>query len=117
ERVLSWLVATAVFVLANLFIWSWLFNALTRARAELVTRKAALAEQGMYIRERDLWIKRAQWIRDHQPALKNPAEASTLLEQLKQLGEKYNIRIQNPLIGGGGTSPYHQTVVTTLQTK
>ena len=99
ERVLSWLVVGTLFLLVNLFILSWLFGALGRARGELVTRKAVLAEQAVYIKERDLWMKRAQWIREHQPTLKNPAEASLLLDQLKQMAGKYNVLIENPAIG------------------
>jgi hypothetical protein len=117
ERVLSCVVAGTMFVLVNLFILSWLFGALGRARAELAARKAVLAEQAVYIKERDLWMKRAQWIREHQPTLKNPAEASLLLDQLKQVAGKYNVLIENPAIGAGETTPYHQTVFASIETK
>ena len=101
ERVLSWIIAGAIFVLLNLLILSWMFGALGRARAELAARKSALAEQALYIKERDLWTKRDEWIRKHQPTLKNPAEASALLDQLKQVAGKYNVLIENPAIGSG----------------
>jgi hypothetical protein len=117
ERVLSWVVAGTVFVLLNLFILSWLFGALRHARTELAARKAVLAEQAVYIKERDLWTKRDQWIREHQPTLKNPAEATVLLDQLKQVAAKYNILIENPAIGAGETTPYHQTVFASIETK
>ncbi len=117
ERLLSWIVAGAVIVLVNLVILTWLFGALGRARIELAARKAALAEQAVYVKERDLWTKRDEWLREHQPTLKNPAEASVLLDQLKQVAGKYNVLIQNPAIGSGETTPNHQTVFASIETK
>ncbi len=110
ERVLAWIVGGTAIVLLNLVILSWLFSALGRARTELAARKTARAEQAIYVKEQDLWIKRDQWIQQHQPMLKNPAEASVLLDQLKQGAAKNNVLIQNPAIGSGETTPNHQTM-------
>ena len=117
ERVLSWIVAVSLFVVVNLLILSSMFGALGRARTELATRKATLAEQALYMKERDLWIERDEWIRQHQPTLKNPAEASALLDQLKEVAGKHNVLIENPAIGSGETTPYHQAVFASIETK
>ena len=117
ERILSWIVAGALIVLLNLVIWNWLLGALGRARAQLATRQAARTEQAVYIKERDLWTKRDQWLTQHQPVLKNAAEASTLLDQLKEVAGKHNILIENPAIGSGETTPNHQTVFASIETK
>jgi len=117
ERILSWIVAGALIVLLNLVIWSWLFGALGRAGTQLATRQAARAEQAVYIKERDLWTKRDQWLTQHQPVLKNAAEASTLLDQVKEVAGKYSILIENPAIGSGETTPNHQTVFASIETK
>jgi len=117
ERLLSWIITGTIFLLLNLLILSWISGALGRARTELAARKSALAEQALYIKERDLWTKRDEWIRKHQPTLKNPAEASALLDQLKQVAGKYNVLIENPAIGSGETTPYHQTVFASIETK
>jgi len=58
ERVLSWIVAGSVFVLLNLWILSWIFGALGGARKELAERRSTLAEQALYMKERDVWMKR-----------------------------------------------------------
>jgi hypothetical protein len=92
-------------------------GALGRARTDLTARKAARAEQATYVKERDLWAKRDQWIQQHQPTFKNPAEASALLDQIKQVASKYNVLIQNPAIGSGETTPNHQTVFASIETK
>jgi hypothetical protein len=117
ERLLSGIVAGAVIVLLNLMVWSWLLGALGRARAELAERRATRAEQAIYVKERSLWEKRDQWIRQHESVLKNAADASTLLDELKQIASKHNILIENPAIGAGETTPYHQTVFASIETK
>lgn len=117
ERLLSWIVAGTVFALLNLWILSWIFGALGSARRELAARRATLTEQTLYVKERDTWMKRDEWIRQHQPVLKNPAEASALLDQLREVAGKYNILVENPAIGSGETTPYHQTVFASIETK
>jgi hypothetical protein len=117
ERLLSWIVAGTVFVLLNLWILSWILGALGGAHKEMVERRAKLAEQALYVKERDVWTKREEWIRKHQPDLKNPAEASALLDQLREVAGKYNILIENPAIGAGETTPDHQTVFASIETK
>jgi hypothetical protein len=117
ERVLSWVATGTVFALINLFFLDWIFGALASAQKRIATRRATLAEQALYVKERDLWTKRAEWIRQHQPTLKNPAEASALLDHLKEVAGKYNILVENPAIGSGETTPYHQTVFASIETK
>ena len=117
ERLLALIVAGIAVVLLNLWILSWIFGTLAGARRELATRKATMTEQALYVKERDLWMKRDEWIRQHQPTLKDPAEASALLDQLKEVAGKYNILVENPQIGPGETTPYHQTVFASIETK
>jgi len=117
ERVLSWIVAGTVGVLLNLWILSSLWGAVASAQRELATRRSKFAEQAVYVKERATWTKRDEWMRQHQPVLKNPAEASTLLDQLQEVAGKYNIQVENPAIGTGETTPYHQTVFASIETK
>jgi len=117
ERMLSWVVAGTIFVLLNLWILTRILGALSDARKETATRRAKLAEQALYVKERDLWTKREEWIRKHQPVLDNPAEASALLDQVKQVAGKYNVLVENPAIGTGETTPHHQTVFASIETK
>jgi len=117
ERVLSWVVAGTIFVLLNLWILNWILGALGVAHKEVAARRAKLAEQVLYVKEQDLWTKREEWIGKHQPVLNNPAEASALLDQLKQVAGKYNVLVENPAIGTGETTPYHQTVFASIETK
>ena len=117
ERFLAGIVAATLLLLLNLALWSWVWGALTRARKELAQRKAARAESAVYIKERGLWEKRDQWLRQHQPVLKSEAESSNLLDEVKQIAGKHNILIENPAIGSGETTPNHQTVFASIETK
>ena len=116
ERLLSASVAGVLFLLLNLFIWSWLFGMAGRARTELAAQRAARKQQSVYLKEKNLWAKRDQWLQQKQPSLKNAAEASSFLDQLKQIAGKYNILIENPAIGTGETTPNHQTVFASIET-
>jgi hypothetical protein len=117
ERKLVLIVAGALFLLINLLIWSKLFGILGNARAELALRKATREEQGLYIKEKDLWARRDQWLKQHQPTLKSAVEASTLLDQIKEIGGKHSVLIEKPAIGAGDPTPDHQAVFASFETK
>jgi hypothetical protein len=117
ERKLAWMVAGAIFLLINLLIWSKLFSILGEARSELALRKATREEQSVYIKEKDLWARRDQWLKQHQPTLKSAVEASTLLDQMKEVAGKHNVLIEKPAIGAGDSTWDHQSVFASFETK
>jgi hypothetical protein len=117
ERRLAWIVAGALFLLLNLLIWSKLFDTLKNAREELAFRKAAREEQSIYIKEKDLWAARDQWLKQNQPTLKSAVEASTLLDQVKEIAGKHNVLIERPAIGAGDATADHQSVFASFETK
>ena|SRR5215212_8400150 len=117
ERVLSVVIALALFLLINLFIVSKLFGAVKSTRAVLAARQAERAQQVVYLREKKMWEKRDEWLNKNQPTLNSPVEASTLLDQVKSIGAKHNILLENPAIGSGEASPYYQTVFASVETK
>lgn len=117
ERMLAGGVLLVLFLLVNLFIWSALLGGIKSARAELKERKAVRKTQTVFLRERDLWKKRQEWLTKHQPVLQNAGEASTLLEQVKQIANKHKILIENPSLGAVQTAPDHQSIAVSLETK
>jgi hypothetical protein len=117
ERRLAWIVAGALFLIINLVIWSKLFGMLSNARAELALQKATREEQSIYIKEKDLWGARDKWLKQFQPTLKSAVEASTLLDQIKEVGGKHNVLIEKPAIGAGDSTPDHQSVFASFETK
>ena len=117
ERKLAWMVAGTIFLLINLLVWSSLFSTLSTAQAELALRKATRLEQSIYMKERDLWARRDQWLKKNQPTLKSAVEASTLLDQVKEIAGKHNVLIERPAIGAGDSAPDHQSVFASFETK
>ena len=117
ERILGAIVAGGVFLLLNLYVWSKLLGSLEQARADLVERQNTRKVQQLYIKERGLWEKRAQWLKERQPVLKGPGEASTLLDQIKQIAGKHNVLIENPAIGTSDSTPERQSVFASIDVK
>ena len=117
ERVLALIVVCVLFALVNFFIWKSLLGAIGNARTEVTERKATTAQQRVYLKESALWAVRDSWLKQHQPPLKGPAEASALLEQVKQIAGKHNVLIENPAIGTSDATPYHQSVFASIETK
>jgi hypothetical protein len=116
ERVMTLAIAAILFLLINIFLWRMVLGSIASSRRELAARKATRSEQIVYMKERDLWAKREEWLEKTQPILKGAEETSNLLEQVKQVAGKYNILIENPAIGSGETTPNHQTVFASIET-
>ncbi len=117
ERRLALIVAGALFLLINLIVWSKLFDILGNARAELALQKSTREEQRIFIKDKDLWASRDKWIKEHQPTLKSAVEASTLLDQVKDVAGKHNVLIEHPAIGAGDSTQDHQAVFASFETK
>jgi hypothetical protein len=116
ERLMTLTITAILFLLINLFLWRLVLGSISNSRRELIARKSTRAEQTVYMRERDLWKKREEWLEKTQPVLKGAEEPSNLLEQVKQVAGKSNILIENPAIGSGETTPNHQTVFASIET-
>ena len=117
ERVLAGLVALVVFLLVNLFLWSWLFRTIGDARHEVAKRKQTHNEQMVLLRESDLWTKREQWLREHQVVFHGASDASALLDQLKEIAGKHKVLIENPAIGNPAAGGAYQSVSASIETK
>lgn len=117
ERVLTAIVGGVVFLILNWWIWSKLLGAMDQARGDLAMRRETRKVQEVFIRERAVWEKRAQWLKEHQPVLKGPGEASTLLDQIKQVAGKHNVVIENPAIGTSDATPERQAVFASFEVK
>jgi hypothetical protein len=117
ERFLAAIVAGIVFLLINLYVWGRLFGTLDAARTELAELKTTRKTQEIYIKERDLWNKRAEWLKQQQPVLKGPGEASTLLDQIKGIAGKHNVLIENPALGTSDATPERQSVFASVDIK
>ncbi len=117
ERKLAFIVGGILFLLINLGIWSALLNMSAGARSEYAEQRTARSAQKVYLEEEKMWKKRADWLKKSQPKLNNPAEASSLLTLVKEIAGKHNVQVENPQIGAVETTPSHQSVSATFETK
>jgi hypothetical protein len=117
ERVLLTIIAAAVFLIVNLWLWSSLLGGARRARADLISREAVRTQQNIFLKEQKMWARRDEWLKKNQPTLKSPVEASALLDQLKQAASKQSIVIENPAIGSGDATANYQAVFASIETK
>jgi type II secretory pathway component PulM len=116
ERMMTLAISAILFLLINIVVWRMLLGSISNSNRELNVKRSTRAEQTVYLKEKDLWAKREQWLEKTQPAMKGAEEASTLLDQLKQVAGKYDVLIENPAIGSGETTPTHQTVFASIET-
>ena len=117
ERILALAIGGIVCLLINFAIWSALFGLSAGARSDYAAQRATRAEQKVFLGEEETWKKRADWLKKNQPTLSNPAEASSLLTQVKEIAGKYSVQVDNPQIGAVETTPSHQSVSATFETK
>ena len=117
ERVLAFTVAGILFLLINLAIWNAVLGMSAGARTAYAEQRSERQEQQVYLAEESMWRQRADWLGKNQPALKNPAEASSLLTLVKDIAGRYNVQVENPQIGATATTPAHQSVSATFETK
>jgi hypothetical protein len=117
ERMLALVVVVILFVLINLLVRNALFGMSAGARAAYAEQRAARAQQKVYLEEEKMWRKRADWLKKHEPKSSNPAEASSLLTLVKEIAGRYDVQIENPQIGPVETTPSHQSVSATFETK
>jgi hypothetical protein len=117
ERILSMIIASALFLLINWIIWGKLLGMVGQTRADLASRKAIRAQQVVFLKETKMWQQRDEWLKKFQPALKSPVEASTLLDQVKGVAAKHKVLLENPQIGSGDSTPNYQAVFASVETK
>jgi hypothetical protein len=117
ERMLALAVGGILFLLLNFAIWSALFGMSAGARSDWAKQRTARAEQQVYLEEYTTWMKRAEWLKKNQPKLTDPAEATSLLTDVKQIASKYNVQVDNPQIGAVANTPNYQSISATFETK
>ncbi len=117
ERILALAVAGILFLLINLAIWNVLLGMSAGARDEYASERAARTEQQFYLTEEEMWRQRADWLQKKQPRSNNPAEASSLLTRVKEIADRYKVQVENPQIGPVESTPSHQSVSATFETK
>jgi predicted PurR-regulated permease PerM len=111
ERRLAVLFVLALFAMANFYGLSYIFELASdssRAVADLWSQEQS---NGIWLREKDLWLKRKLWIDKTQPRIQpNQAPQSDLLESLTASAKSNQLQIVEQSFGEIQSKPNYQSV-------
>jgi hypothetical protein len=83
-----------VFLLGNVFAFGILQDKFQETSRHLGKLKADLSYSRIWIEDRGLWTKRAEWLAKTQPKLDDPGQGTArLLEALQQAAQKNNLTV------------------------
>ena len=118
ERMLATVVGVMLVSLLTYMLASTFQKHHTKLKSQLRDRQTELDAMKTLSTERELWLARDTFFREKQPPLANPGGAGVaLLEETKEIAQKHNIVIENPLIGTPESKPNYQAVSVNLETK
>lgn len=118
ERTLATIVALGAFAFVNIFLVKFVLNQHRELRTDLSTKSAEIRTMNVLLAERDLWMKRDQWIEAKMPKLTNRDEApSDLRKAITEIAAKHNITLEKTLLGEPDSKPQYARVSVTFETK
>jgi hypothetical protein len=118
EKTLAIIVGALLVSLVTYMLVSTFQKHHSKLRGQLRDRQTELDAMKTLITERELWLKRDAFFREKQPPLANPGGAGiALMDEAKEIAQKNNIVIENPLIGTPQSSTNYQAVSINLETK
>ena len=116
EQRLGLILIVALFVMANFYGLSYLLDrkdTLDRQLAELIGQKRS---NEIWLKEKDLWLKRQKWIEQKQPRIvSNQVPQSELLEALVGSAKKEKLEIQEQGFGEIQSTPNYRSVAVRLK--
>ena len=116
EKRLSLILGTAIFAMANFYGLSYLLDlhsSLSRKVGDL--RGEELTNQ-IWLKERNLWLNRKQWIEKTQPRIRpNQVPQSELLQSLTSTAAADHLEIQEQSFGENKSTPHYQSVSVRLK--
>lgn len=119
EKMLVLIVGTTVAMLVNLFLVSFFLKTHRRLRADFAQKQSQLQAMQALSADRALWEQREAWLQAKQPRLENEATAGgQLLDQVKELGRKHEVLLEQQAIGTPDRSkPERVSVPVTFEMK
>jgi hypothetical protein len=118
EKMLGALVAGVVFVLLNIVLLSSFLKKQAQSRIDLAGKIEEWKTTQVLLSERELWLKRDDWLQKKQQKLANEGSAGVeLLDFTKDIAKKNEVILENPAIGTLDKSPFHRAVPVNIETK
>jgi hypothetical protein len=116
EKRLSIILVVALFATGNFYGLSYLFDLMAESSRDVSDLRSQEHSNDIWLRERDLWLKRKQWIDATQPRIRlNQVPQSELLESVTTSAKANQLEIQEQSFGENLSTPNYQSVAVRLK--
>ena len=111
EKRLSLILIIALFVMANFYGLSTLYDMMSDSSRDLSDLRGRVNTNGIWLREKDLWLQRKQWIEKTQPRIQSDqVPQSELLQSVTASAKSNQLEIQEQSFGEIRSTPNYQSV-------
>ena len=113
EKRLSLILGVAIFGMANFYALGFLVDLHSSLSREVADLRGQEHANQIWLKERNLWLRRKQWIEASQPRIRpNQVPQSELLESLTSAATSDHLEIQEQSFGANeSTANYHSVAV------
>src|ERR1700738_5409939 len=116
EKRLSILLVVALFATGNFYGLGYLFDLMAESSRDVSDLRSQEHSNDVWLRERDLWLKRQQWIDATQPRIRpNQVPQSELLESVTTSAKADQLEIEEQSFGENLSTPNYQSVTVRLK--
>jgi Tfp pilus assembly protein PilO len=116
EARLAWLLGAALFIMANFYGLGFLLDRHSELSQKISELNATRRSDLTWLRERDLWLKRKQWLDTKQPkAGSSEAPQSELLQMLTKSAADHQLQIQEQGFGEAKNAAFYRSVAVRLK--
>jgi hypothetical protein len=111
EKRLSVILIIALFVMANFYGLSNLFDLMSDSARALSDLRGQVNSNDIWLKEKDLWLRRKQWIEKTQPRIhSDQVPQSELLQSVTASAKANQLEIQEQSFGEIRSTPNYQSV-------
>ena len=111
EKRLSVILIIALFVMANFYGLSALYDSMSDSSRDLSDLRGRVNTNDIWLREKNLWLQRKQWIEKTQPRIQSDqVPQSELLQSVTATAKANQLEIQEQSFGEIRSTPNYQSV-------
>jgi len=116
EKRLSLILGIAIFGMANFYALGFLVDLHSSLSREVADLRGQEHANQIWLKERNLWLRRKQWIEASQPRIRpNQVPQSELLESLTSAATSDHLEIQEQSFGANESTANYQSVAVRLK--
>jgi hypothetical protein len=116
EKRLSIILVLALFAMGNFYGLSYLSELMSAYSRDVSDLRSQEHSNDIWLKERDLWLKRKQWIDATQPRIRpDQVPQSELLESVTKSAKANQLEIQEQGFGENLSTPNYQSVAVRLK--